>query len=117
MSWVLVVDDSPFIRRSVEYALGKGGGLDVETVSCGREGLQAVAAEPPPSVVLLDLMLPDMEGEEVCRRLRDDGFQGKIYFLTAKGFGVDAEGAGADGVIPKPFSPGRLVELVKEAME
>jgi two-component system OmpR family response regulator len=110
---ILVVDDEPSIVDAVATAL-RYEGYRVEEASTGREALAAVAAFEP-DLVVLDWMLPDVEGIEVGRRLRERGFRTAILFLTAKDGTenkVEALRAGGDDYVTKPFS---LAELVARA--
>ncbi|HEU0337230.1 MAG TPA: response regulator transcription factor [Gaiellaceae bacterium] len=107
---ILVVDDEPSIVDAVATAL-RYEGYRVEEASSGREALAAVATFEP-DLVVLDWMLPDVEGIEVGRRLRERGFRTAILFLTAKDgteHKVEALRAGGDDYVTKPFS---LAELV-----
>jgi two-component system OmpR family response regulator len=107
---ILVVDDEPSIADAVATALRYEGYL-VEEASTGRAALDAVARFEP-DLVVLDWMLPDIEGIEVGRRLRAQGFKTAVLFLTAKDateHKVEALRAGGDDYVTKPFS---LAELV-----
>ncbi|MDX6513365.1 MAG: two-component system, OmpR family, response regulator [Gaiellaceae bacterium] len=107
---ILVVDDEPSIVDAVATALRYEGYL-VEEAATGREALDAVARTEP-DLVVLDWMLPDIEGIEVGRRLRAQGFKTAVLFLTAKDGTdnkVEALRAGGDDYMTKPFS---LAELV-----
>jgi two-component system OmpR family response regulator len=107
---ILVVDDEPSIADAVATALRYEGYL-VEEAATGREALDAVARTEP-DLVVLDWMLPDIEGIEVGRRLRAQGFKTAVLFLTAKDGTdnkVEALRAGGDDYMTKPFS---LAELV-----
>ncbi len=106
---VLLVDDEPDIRALGEIALGEVGTFEVRTAASGEAALEAARAQAP-DVILLDFMLPDMDGPEVLERLRADPATAAIpvVFLTAKaGRAQDAalRAQGAQGVLPKPFSP------------
>src|ERR1700676_2389994 len=79
---ILVVDDEDNITYLLGTAL-RHFGFGVFTASTGREGL-ALATDAKPDLMLLDIMLPDLDGFEVCRRLRDAGIQIPILFLTAR---------------------------------
>ena len=106
---VLVVDDEPAIRESVTYALEREG-FDVEAVADGESALGA-ARRGTPDAVVLDVMLPDIPGTEVCRQLRRESAV-PIVLLTAKDAEVDRVVGlelGADDYVTKPFS---LVELI-----
>ena len=107
---ILVVDDEASIVDAVATAL-RYEGYDVAEASTGREALSA-AAQFEPDLVVLDWMLPDIEGIEVGRRLRAQGFKTAVLFLTAKDATenkVEALRAGGDDYVTKPFS---LAELV-----
>lgn len=107
---ILVVDDEPSIVDAVATAL-RYEGFDVEEAGTGRAALAAVA-QFEPDLIVLDWMLPDIEGIEVGRRLREQGFKTAILFLTAKDAvenKVEALRAGGDDYVTKPFS---LAEIV-----
>ncbi len=112
---VLLAEDEPNIVESLTFLLGKAG-FDVTTEADGQAALDA-ALDAPPEVVILDVMLPGLDGFEVLRRLRADprGDGLKIVMLTAKGQREDRETAlesGADLFITKPFSNADLVAEV-----
>jgi two-component system OmpR family response regulator len=107
---ILVVDDEPSIVDAVATAL-RYEGYDVQEATTGREALDSVARHEP-DLVVLDWMLPDIEGIEVGRRLRERGFKTAVLFLTAKDateHKVEALRAGGDDYVTKPFS---LAEIV-----
>ena len=111
-SRVLIVEDEPDIRALVVHHL-KREGYQVSAASSGEEALRQVQAAPP-DLVLLDLMMPAMDGLEVCRRLRQDPATAMlpIVMLTAKGDEVDRVlglEIGADDYVVKPFSPKELL--------
>ena len=113
---VLVVDDEEDIRRLVSFNLLEAG-FKVEEVETGRDALDA-ATRLRPSVVVLDLMLPDLSGMEVCRRLRSDAnvADAAILMLTARGDEYDRVlgfEIGADDYVVKPFSVRELVMRVR----
>ena len=111
---ILVVDDEPSIVDAVATAL-RYEGYDVEEATSGREALSAVARFEP-DLVVLDWMLPDVEGIEVGRRLRERGFKTAVLFLTAKDAvesKVEALRAGGDDYVTKPFSLAELVARVQ----
>jgi len=102
---VLIVEDEPTIREFLETGLAYEG-YDPKSVEKGKEGL-TLALEQQFDVIILDIMLPDMDGFEVCRRIREKGSETSIMMLTAKKevsdriTGLDA---GADDYLMKPFS-------------
>jgi CheY-like chemotaxis protein len=113
---VLIADDEEDIIRFVEINL-RLEGLDVITARDGEEALQQ-ALNRRPSLLLLDAMMPRMDGYEVCAKLRADErtFQMPIIMLTAKSLEADrtlARDVGADDIIIKPFDPTELVDKVK----
>jgi two-component system phosphate regulon response regulator PhoB len=112
---VLVVDDDDMIRRLVRAVLE----ADEFEVSEARDGTTALslASESHPSVVVLDVMMPGLDGVEVCRRLDHD--QTKVVILTARDdpkLEAEARAAGADAFLTKPFAPMQLLDLVGELM-
>ena len=111
---ILVVDDEPSIVDAVSTAL-RYEGFDVEEATNGRDALAAVTRFEP-DLVVLDWMLPDIEGIEVGRRIRDKGFKTAILFLTAKEAvenKVEALRAGGDDYVTKPFSLAEIVARVQ----
>jgi len=110
---ILVVDDEPSIVDAVSTAL-RYEGYEVNEASSGREALELIALAEP-DLVVLDWMLPDIEGIEVGRRLRAREFETAVLFLTAKDGvenKVEALRAGGDDYVTKPFS---LAEIVARA--
>ncbi len=111
---ILIVDDEPAIVDAVATAL-RYEGFEVEEAVNGREALAAVVAGEP-DLVVLDWMLPDIDGIEVGRRLRERGFRTAILFLTAKSgveSKVEALRAGGDDYVTKPFSLAEIVARVQ----
>ena len=119
MGTILVVEDERDIADLVKYHLEKAG-LSARVVSDGKHALDLITREPP-DLVILDLMLPSLDGLEVCRRLRGSpATQGiPVIMLTAKAEEVDrivGLEMGADDYVPKPFSPRELVARVKAVL-
>ncbi len=117
---VLLAEDEPNIVESLTFLLGKAG-FDVVTEVDGQAALDAVLAAPP-DVVILDVMLPGLDGFEILRRLRADarGQSLKVIMLTAKGQREDRETAlqnGADLFITKPFSNADVIGAVTRLAE
>jgi len=113
---VLVVDDEVYILQILEFSLEMEG-FDVATAQNGEEAI-AQALENPPDLVVLDIMMPRMDGYEACRRLKTDPRTQNtpVILLSAKGRSIDQEigfEAGAEEYITKPFSPRKLVERIK----
>src|SRR5713101_9942482 len=110
---VLVVEDEPSLRESIVYNLRRGG-YDMVAATDGEQALAAWTAEPA-DLVLLDLMLPKVDGLEVCRRLRQVTSV-PIVILTARVDEVDRVvglEVGADDYVTKPFSMRELMARVK----
>jgi two-component system OmpR family response regulator len=111
---VLVVDDEPSIVDAVATAL-RYEGFEVEEATTARAGL-AAAQERRPDLIILDVMLPDLDGLEVTRRLRADGVGVPILFLTARDALEDKVaglGAGGDDYVTKPFALAEIVARVR----
>ncbi len=114
---ILVVDDEPMVVEVVARYLKKDG-FTVITAATGDEALAvACSAERTPDLIILDVMLPGMRGDDVCRQLREKhGARMPIILLTARGEErdrINGLGVGADDYVVKPFSPGELVARVK----
>ena len=116
---ILVVDDEPDVVELVDFNL-KAAGYDVVTASDGEEALKKARAILP-SLMILDLMLPEVDGLEVCKILRGDPATSAIpiIILTAKAGEIDRVlglELGADDYVTKPFSPRELVLRVKRLL-
>jgi len=110
---LLIVDDEENLRSMLAAAL-RHHGFQVSSVANGRDALDAVT-EQSPDLVVLDVMLPDLDGFEVCRRMRNAGNQTPVLFLTARDATEDKVRGltlGGDDYLQKPFS---LEELVARA--
>ena len=113
---ILVVDDEPAIQRALGPLL-RARGYDVEPASSGADALRSVAAGMP-ALIVLDLGLPDLEGTEVCRRIRATS-QVPIIVLSALGAEADKVQAldlGADDYVTKPFGPEELLARIRVAL-
>jgi len=114
---VLVVDDEPNIRELVQVAL-KFHGCAVTTGATGNDALR-LAASDQPDLIVLDVMLPDIDGFEVCRRLRASDNEVPIIFLTARDTtseSITGLALGGDDYITKPFSVEALVARVRAVL-
>jgi two-component system, OmpR family, alkaline phosphatase synthesis response regulator PhoP len=116
---ILVVEDEDDILELVRFNLAREG-FRVEGLGSGEEALRAVRAQPP-DLLILDLMLPGMDGLEVCRLLRAEAATRAlpVIMLTAKGEEADVVAGlelGADDYLPKPFSPRVLLARVKAVL-
>jgi len=119
MERVLIVDDDPDIVRLVGYNLSHSG-YEIQVASTGREALELVQRQPP-DLIVLDVMLPDVDGLEVCRTLRQQSPSRRIpiLMLTARGEEIDRVVGfelGADDYVSKPFSPRELVLRVRSIL-
>jgi two-component system OmpR family response regulator len=111
---ILVVDDESSISDLISTSL-RFVGFDVRTAATGSEAL-TVAEEFKPHALILDVMLPDLDGFEVCRQIRNEGLSVGVLFLTAKdGMGDKVAGLtiGGDDYMTKPFSLEELVARVR----
>ncbi|MEM7234234.1 MAG: response regulator transcription factor [Planctomycetota bacterium] len=114
---ILVIEDEPDmamgLRDNLEFE-----GYEVLTAGTGEEGLE-LAAKNDPKCVLLDLMLPGIDGFETCRRLRNDGFRAPILMLTARSQEIDKVRGlelGADDYVTKPFGINELVARIRASL-
>ncbi len=114
---LLLVDDEDNLRSMLEAAL-RHLGFEVQTAANGRDAL-ALAASEQPAVIVLDVMLPDLDGFEVCRRLRTEGCKVPVLFLTARDGTEDKVRGltlGGDDYLVKPFSLEELVARVQAVL-
>ena len=116
---ILIVEDEPPLAELLRYNIETGGFKTLMT-TCGEEAL-LTAAEEKPDLIILDWMLPDISGIEVCRNLRSrhESKSVPIIMLTAKGEDSDKVsglGAGADDYIVKPFSPAELLARINAVL-
>ena len=114
MKKVLVLEDEASIRSFIVINLQRAG-YEVVEAECGEEALQKLQDNPDTRVCLLDIMLPDIDGFEVCRRIRMSNAQIGIIMLTARAQEMDKVTGlmtGADDYVTKPFSPAELTARV-----
>jgi two-component system alkaline phosphatase synthesis response regulator PhoP len=116
---ILVADDEPFIQRSLPFVLKKEG-FDVVTADNGQEAIEK-AKEFRPKIIFLDIMMPKINGYNVCRAIKSDEAlkDSHVIILTAKGQEVDREighREGADQFMTKPFSPREVIERVRSIL-
>ena len=114
MEKVLVVDDEPSIVTLLRFNLEKAGYI-VITADDGKTGLK-MAMEESPDLIVLDLMLPGMDGMDVCKTLRQEKIKTPILMLTARDDEFDKVlglELGADDYLTKPFSPREVIARVK----
>lgn len=117
---ILIVDDEPSIVISLQYLMTREG-FEVAVAGDGEAALQAVEAQPP-DLVILDVMMPRLNGFDVCQRLRaDPRWRGvRVLMLTARGREAEvARGLslGADAYVTKPFSTKELVAEVRRLLQ
>ena len=113
---ILLVDDEPSILKTMAPLL-RSRGYQVETAATGREAIDSFEQDPP-GLVILDLMLPDIDGLDVCRRIRERG-ETPIIILSAREaeqVKVQALDLGADDYVTKPFGPEELLARVRAAL-
>jgi two-component system response regulator MprA len=113
---ILVVDDEPAVREALRRALELEG-YDVELAEDGAQALERLAnGAPEPEAVLLDVLMPNVDGIEVCRRLREEGRTLPILMLTARAEVADRVAgldAGADDYVVKPFALEELLARLR----
>jgi two-component system response regulator MtrA len=113
---VLLIEDDLLLQRGLELALGRYG-HDIRTAATGEDGLREFASLPP-DLVILDVMLPGIDGFEVCRRIRAAG-EVPVIMLTARGEDFDVVGglgAGADDYVVKPAPPAVLDARIRAVL-
>jgi len=114
---ILLVEDEPVIRELVRTMLSDGA-VEVQCANDGTEGLRIAKTDPRPDMVLLDIVLPGLDGISLCRILKSDPetAQMGVFMLTAKANRSDIDAsqrAGADGYVQKPFKGADLMDLVE----
>jgi two-component system, OmpR family, alkaline phosphatase synthesis response regulator PhoP len=119
---VLIADDEAFIRLLIEQTLEDVDGVEIDVLSAedGADALQTILSQAP-SLVFLDVMMPRMNGFDVCREVKQTAGMRQVYIvlLTAKGQEYDRQigmEAGADLYMTKPFDPDELLELAQQVL-
>jgi len=117
---ILIVDDEPSIIVPVQFLMEQNG-YDVMVAFSGEEAMEVIE-ENQPDLILLDIMLPVIDGFEVCQRVRENLEWNKIKIILLTALGSDANvekglALGADAYITKPFSNVDIVEKVRELLE
>lgn len=112
---ILVVDDEAYLLQILDFSLGAEG-YDVVTAEDGEQAIQKAKSEQP-DLIVLDIMMPKMDGYETCRALKasDETKHIPVILLSAKGRNVDQQmgfEVGAEDYITKPFSPRKLVDRI-----
>lgn len=118
---VVIIDDEEDIRSVASMSLGILGGIEVVEAEGGRDGIAKAAAEQP-DAILLDAMMPEMDGPATLEALRNnpDTASIPVIFLTAKAIRSEVDklmAMGAAGVLSKPFDPTTLATQVREILE
>jgi two-component system alkaline phosphatase synthesis response regulator PhoP len=116
---ILVVDDEIYIVHILDFSLGMEG-YEVITALDGEQALERMKSEKP-DLVVLDIMMPKLDGYEVCKAIKSNPTtkQTPVILLSAKGRNVDQKlgfDVGADDYITKPFSPRKLVERINQLL-
>jgi two-component system, OmpR family, alkaline phosphatase synthesis response regulator PhoP len=116
---VLVVDDEVYILHILDFSLGAEG-YEVVTAANGEQAIEKAINEKP-DLIVMDIMMPKLDGYETCKRLKEmpETKSIPILLLTAKGRDVDRQkgfDVGADDYITKPFSPNKLINRVQEIL-
>ncbi len=120
MHKVLIADDEPFVIRMLKDKL-QNAGINVVSAVNGKQAVELAEAEKP-NLIIMDWMMPEMNGLEACESIRSKSFHAltPIIMLTAKGQEIDekrGKEAGANHYITKPFSPRRLLRLVQDYLD
>lgn len=114
---ILVVDDDPRLRELVRYTLVRAG-FSVREAADGREALAAITRQAP-DLVVLDVLMPELDGMSVCRELRSTHPQLPVVFLSTRGEEVDrilGLDLGGDDYLAKPFAPAELVSRIRAVL-
>jgi len=116
---VLVVDDEVYILHILDFSLGAEG-YEVITAADGEQALEKAISEKP-DLIILDIMMPKMDGYETCEKIKKlpETKHIPVLLLTAKGRDIDRQrgfDSGADDYITKPFSPNKLISRVQEIL-
>lgn len=114
---ILIVDDEKRIRDLIVFRL-ESKGFEILDANCGTDALAQVDAHQP-DLMVLDVMMPDMTGLDVCRQIRAKGISVKIVMLSAKVQKQDEEAglaAGADLYMTKPFRAKQLIQKIEEVL-
>ncbi|NJO80992.1 MAG: response regulator transcription factor [Cyanobacteria bacterium RM1_2_2] len=118
---ILLIDDEDGLRKIIQFSLEAAAGWSVSTASSGQAGLEMAAAEPP-DAILLDLMMPDMDGLATFRRLQENDITRSIpvIMLTAKASATDQQSLaelGAAGIVIKPFKIPALITQIRAILD
>jgi two-component system alkaline phosphatase synthesis response regulator PhoP len=119
-SYILVADDDPLVLRSITFILERAG-FRIQTATNGHRALDCIRKERP-ALAMLDVMMPDMDGLELCRQLKSDPDLKSmpVFLVTARAMKQERErglAAGADDYITKPFQNQALIDRIREVLE
>ncbi len=119
MRKILVVDDSPMLREMISSLLNKTG-LSIAVAKDGSEAKEKIASDPP-DLVVLDVVMPNMNGYELCRWVKSNEATKQVIVVLCSSKGEEFDRywgikQGADAYVIKPFKPGELVETVKQLL-
>ncbi len=117
---ILIVDDEAFIRVLLKQTLEdlEDMGVDLLVAADGEEGVE-IALRRHPDLIFLDVMMPKLNGYEVCRRIKEVDSRAYIMLLTAKGQAIDKDkglAVGANEYVTKPFDPDYILERAAEVL-
>lgn len=115
---VLIVDDSMYMRTVLKNILTEAGHEVVGEAAKGEEGF-ALAEELNPDLVTLDNIMPDINGMEVLKRMKEQGIEAKVVMISAVGQDAmieEARALGADDYITKPFSPDKVMDVINAVL-
>ena len=118
MAKIMVVDDAAFMRMMVKNALAQGGYTDVCEASDGNEAVQ-MYTEQQPQLVLMDITMPNMDGLEALKKIREIDGNSQVVMCSAMGqesMVIEAIKAGAKDFIVKPFQADRVLEAIKKIL-
>jgi CheY-like chemotaxis protein len=111
--WIAVVDDDAFIRQYVGDIL-RGQGYQIRIASSGMEGLALLHSRVPPALIIVDMLMPIVDGLEIVRIARKEADLGPIPILVISG--VENRPDDVDGFLSKPFTPEQLLAMVRELL-
>lgn len=118
MAKILIADDAAFIRSTLQDALSQNGFREILTAENGSKALEQYEKERP-DLVLLDIMMPEMDGLEVLKKIRAKDPDTRVVILSDMGhqaMGIEAFASGATDVILKPLTQDRLLAAVRKAL-
>lgn len=117
MPTALIIEDTPDNMRLITFILNKNG-IDTMEAETGRKGIELALAEPRPDFIILDIQLPDMEGTEVLKTIRNSKVDGTIPIIAMTSYAMSGDrdrllAAGCNGYIEKPIDPMTVMEEIE----